>query len=249
MIKPVKVPKAAAIVAASLRRRIVLGELAEDAALPTETELMAQYQVSRPTLREALRILEAESLIVVKRGARGGARVAHPEPSVAARHAALLLYLQGTTLQDVFDARLIIEPAAVTILARRAGRDPSILEPLRQAHAESEALREDLPAYASVAARFHELVVELAGNKTLALIALILLEIVEPNNQATFAALDREREVVDHAQGEHATLLGLLEDGDERAADFWRSHMQHARDAAIRSLGPDATLTFIDGSP
>src|SRR5215216_4502464 len=120
-----KSPKAAVAVAAGLRRRIVLGDLPEGAALPNETELMSQYEVSRPTLREALRILETESLISVKRGAGGGARVVHPEPSVAARHAATALRIQGTTLADVFTARSIIEPAAVDLLvgpgARRAG--------------------------------------------------------------------------------------------------------------------------------
>ena len=78
MNQPVKVPKAASLVAASLRRRIVLGDLGEGDALPNETELMRFYEVSRPTLREALRILETESLISVKRGARGGARVVRP---------------------------------------------------------------------------------------------------------------------------------------------------------------------------
>ena len=68
--QPVRIPKAAVIVAGEIRRRIVRGELKEGDALPSETELMRFFDVSRPTLREAMRILEAESLIAVKRGAR-----------------------------------------------------------------------------------------------------------------------------------------------------------------------------------
>lgn len=79
---PVQMPKAAEVVAADVRRRIVRGELRADDALPPETELMSQFGISRPTLREALRILEAEGLVAIRRGARGGARVQAPSPEV-----------------------------------------------------------------------------------------------------------------------------------------------------------------------
>ena len=248
MSERMKVPKAAVVVAAGLRRRIVLGDLPEGAALPNETELMSQYEVSRPTLREALRILETESLISVKRGAGGGARVAHPDPSVAARHAATVLRIQGTTLSDVFTARSIIEPAAVDLLVARARQDPDVVEPLRGLHRESTALRHDAQRYALVAARFHEQVIELAGNRTLTLIGLILLDIVESHNQATFAAIDHGDEIVDHAQDDHATLIEMLEQGDDGASSFWRQHMRGATAAAFEALGADATISVVEPS-
>jgi DNA-binding FadR family transcriptional regulator len=244
----VQAPKAAVSVAAGLRRRIVLGDLPQGAALPNETELMNQYQVSRPTLREALRILETESLISVKRGAGGGARVAHPDPSVAARHAATVLRIQGTTLADVFTARSIIEPAAVDLLVARARVDPDVVAPLRRLHAESTASRHDAQHYASLAARFHEQVIELAGNKTLTLIGLILLGIVEAHNQATFAAIDRGDEIVEHAQDDHATLIDLIELGDESASAYWRQHMRGATEAAFAALGADAPISVVEPS-
>lgn len=70
-------------------------ELARGAALLTESQLMAQLGVSRPTLREAFHILEAESLINVRRGVGGGAHVLPPDPAVGARYMGLLL--QSTT--------------------------------------------------------------------------------------------------------------------------------------------------------
>ena len=72
---PVRVPKAAALVAAQLRGQLVRGELAEGDALPPEHELMQRFGVSRPTLREAFRVLEGEALLSIQRGARGGARI------------------------------------------------------------------------------------------------------------------------------------------------------------------------------
>ena len=114
---PIRVPKAAELVAAHLRRQIVRGELCEGDALAPEAELMRQFGVSRPTLREAVRILESESLISVTRGARGGARVHMPDVSVATRYSGLLLQTSGTTLADVHLTRSVIEPAAARLLA------------------------------------------------------------------------------------------------------------------------------------
>ena len=113
----VRVPKMAELVASQLRRRIVTGELAEGDALPSEAVLMTQFGVSRPTLREAFRILEAESLIVVRRGAGGGGRVQLPSDDVAARYAALVLEHRRTPVQDVWEARSLFEPPAAGVLA------------------------------------------------------------------------------------------------------------------------------------
>src|SRR6516165_5919111 len=67
--------KAAERVAAELRREIITGNLRPGDRLASEKELQEQFEISRPTLREALRLLEAESLIEVVRGQYGGARV------------------------------------------------------------------------------------------------------------------------------------------------------------------------------
>src|SRR3546814_1841939 len=78
-MSPVRIPKAAEIIAQAIRRRIVLGDLVEGDLLPTEADLMTQFDVSRPTLREAIRLLEAEGLVRVLRGAKGGVRICRSE--------------------------------------------------------------------------------------------------------------------------------------------------------------------------
>src|SRR5260221_1083150 len=113
----VRVPKAAELVAAKIRRQIVSGDLPEGTALPPEAELVARYGVSRPTLREAFRILESELLVTVRRGVKGGAVVHTPSLEVAARSAQALLQYRGATLADLHQARILLEPPAAALLA------------------------------------------------------------------------------------------------------------------------------------
>ena len=78
-------------IADELRALIVGGELSEGDSLGHEPELVERFGVSRPSLREALRILEAEGLITVVRGVLGGVVVHEPDERMTARAAALVL--------------------------------------------------------------------------------------------------------------------------------------------------------------
>src|SRR3954469_12018121 len=114
---PIRSPKTAELVAGTLRRMIVDGQLTDGDFLPNEAGLMAHFGVSRPTLREAVRVLESERLVEVRRGSRTGARVRVPGPEIVARPAGLLLELSGATIADVMVARAGIEPMAARLLA------------------------------------------------------------------------------------------------------------------------------------
>src|SRR6202023_3913855 len=70
----IRIPKAAELVADTLRRRIIRGEYEPGQLLPAESALMASFDVARTTVRDAVRILESEGLLGVRRGANGGGR-------------------------------------------------------------------------------------------------------------------------------------------------------------------------------
>ena len=110
--------KAAETVAAELRRQIVTGRLKPGDKLHPENVLQAEFDVSRPTLREALRLLESESLITISRGKHGGARVGTVDLASAARQVGVFLQIERVTLADVWLARTIIEPPAAALLAQ-----------------------------------------------------------------------------------------------------------------------------------
>jgi GntR family transcriptional regulator, transcriptional repressor for pyruvate dehydrogenase complex len=242
--RPVRIPKAAVVVAGSLRRSIVRGDLQPGDPLPNETALMELYDVSRPVVREALRIIESEALISVKRGAGGGARVRRPDVGVAARHTALLLQLEGTTLADLFEARAILEPEAVRRLALRHSRDD--VRQLRRRHREDQRHVDDPAVYAVHAARFHEELIELSGNKTLAVLGRQLLEIVESHNRATLERTDDAVEVLRGASDFHGRLIDLIEAGDAEAAEaHWRQHLDEAAAVALERLGPTTIVDLL----
>ncbi len=241
-LQRVRVPKTAELVAANLRRRIVRGELAEGEALPPESQLMEQFGVSRPTLREAFRVLEAESLITVRRGSRGGARVHAPDVGVAARYAGLLLQMQGVKVSDVYQARIVIEPPAARMLAGRVSAGD--LDALQEVLDTELAAVDDPVKHGLVAMRFHERVVDLAGNATLAVLSGMLHEIIEGH----IAAATSLRRTSDDgparaAHRAHQKLLELLRAGNgEEAERFWRVHLVAAGEPLLAEFGGRAVV-------
>src|SRR5213078_3000693 len=105
------------VVAERLRRQIARGELTIGQRLPPEDKLTATFGIARTTLREALRILESEGLLEIRRGRAGGPVVTMPQIGSLAEGLAVTLQLQGTTAGDLDAARQLLEPSLVGWLA------------------------------------------------------------------------------------------------------------------------------------
>jgi len=215
-------------IADELRALIVSGQLEEGESLGREPDLVERFGVSRPSLREALRILEAEGFVTVVRGVRGGVVVHEPDERMTARTAALVLQARNVPLADVFEARSLIEPIAVRTIATMRGRRSAIRE-LRALIAEEETAIEDPERFAVANTAFHERLVSSAGNQTLTILAEMLDEIVT----RAVTAVSRHADVVGSLSvrrrgiRSQERLLDLLDAGDEAAAEaHWRSHMQ-----------------------
>jgi DNA-binding FadR family transcriptional regulator len=241
----VRVPKMGELVASSLRRQIVRGDLAEGDALPSESELMRQFGVSRPTLREAFRVLESESLISVRRGVHGGARVHVPNGDVAARYAALVLEHRGATLRDVYEARGAIEAACVGRVVQN--RTQKQLATLRQAVEDSRLLQGNPVRQMAEQSRFHQLLVEMTGNQTLVVLSGMLRRIVDVVN------LSHAHEDAGPPAGEralrkgfraHERLISLIEQRDVAEAEsLWRKHLLAADEYILEG---SSSLTVLD---
>lgn len=226
--RPVRVPKAAELIADAVRGQIARGELRPGSPLPNETELLSHFGVARPTVREALRILEAERLVEVVRGARGGARVRQPDIRAASGHCALLLQLQGATIADVYEVRLMLEPAAARLAAERA--PAAAARALRAVIDEEERIVDRGQSLAHLATRFQEMLVDVSGNQTLVLLVRLLHDLVArqavsrtPMIDVDDAGRDRLRRRLIGAQREVAAAIAAGRGAE--AERLWRRYL------------------------
>ena len=241
-----RVPKTAELVAGHLRAQIVRGELRNGDTLPPEMELVERYGISRPTLREAFRVLESEALISVRRGARGGARVHTPTLDVAARNAGIVLQHRGTTMEDIYVARTIIEvPCARRLAERRTRTD---LDVLWASVEEAEAALGEPDRFIRLHTEFHRLIVDLAGNETLALLNGMVRHIIELANWTRVARDPGGTTPKASHRGAraHRRLVEHIEARDTDAAEaLWRTHLVEAGEFLTEGPGPQTVLEVL----
>lgn len=240
------VRKAADVAAAALRRRIILGELREGESLPPEDELLASLGVSKPTLRQAIRILESESLVSVRRGPRGGTYVSVPRIQTAAGYAATVLDYRRATTSDLFEAAAALEGPCVAMLAR--SRTGAQLDRLRIAVDEEATAVGDPPRLLLLESDFHRLLIELAGNATLRVLCEMVRTVIDA---ATVKYLATTRPAV-HGPAvtagarTHRRVVDLIERRDAEAAEaLWRKHIRETAVQVRGSGGADRVLDIL----
>jgi GntR family transcriptional regulator, transcriptional repressor for pyruvate dehydrogenase complex len=120
MFAPIAVTRASSSIADQIRQAIVTGKLSAGNRLPPERELAEQFGVSRVTVRDALRALEAMGLLEVRVGARGGAFVTVPSGAIMGQTMSDMMMMSALTPADVVEARLVVELGTVTLACARA---------------------------------------------------------------------------------------------------------------------------------
>lgn len=212
-------------VAANIRQQIATGDLAIGDRLPTEDELIEHYGIARTTLREALRILESQGLIRIRRGRGGGATVTMPDLSRLAEPLAVVLQLRRTTVADLDAARLLIEPHLAAWLAEHRTVDD--LTALRAGVAEASAAADaaDQVAFGRAAARVHATILERGGNESLSVISQLLHRLVI--HRYTSGARQSDQALLRRAAKSYQRLYELIERRDaEGASAHWEKQMK-----------------------
>ena len=218
-------------IAGAIRDAIVDGTLIVDERLPSEAELAEQFDVSRPTVREALKRLAAQSLIRTARGAFGGAFVRRLSYEEAyGQHittATLLLGMNDVSFETACEARYALERACAPIATAR--RDPDHLATMRaEIHRQAQPGLSD-ERFCDSDVTFHRALVDAAGNPVLSYQLAGAVEAMQPlMNMITFTARSRE-EIV----GLHTRITDALEARDAGAAET----ALHALEAYTLTLG------------
>jgi len=168
--------KRSELVAVNLVRDIGAAGLQVGDRLPDEASMLAQYAVSRESLREALRILEVQGLITIHRGPGGGPKVAGIDPAYLARTATLYFHLSGATYDEMFETWLMIEPAVAEKVAALPDRQ-HVRRSLEPFIAELSADVE-LEEFFTMSTGFHAELAKLSGNRVLGLLVQAIGHIV-----------------------------------------------------------------------
>ena len=239
-IAPLRAQKLWTVVAEHVRSQIARGELTPGDTLTLEADLLKQFQVSRPTLREALRVLESEGLIELGRGARKGATVLGPSINTVAKYGALYLATQGTTIGEVHQVRTLIEPSMVAVLAAKPSK-----ECVRALTACADRQRQAIEAGNHDAAvlaldELHRLIIQYTDNRALSMLAGVLgnmpaMAYRQPlltGSLATRKAFQHRTEKSVEAHGELVRLIAARK--ADKAEGFWREYMTDTADFLTR---------------
>ena len=203
-----------------LQALILQGGLAVGDRLPSQRDLAARLGVSRPSLREAISALETMGLVVVRVGS--GVYVAPPT-----LRAPPWRFADRCSPRDVYEARLGLEGYAVRLAAARMdGAGATRLDAAVDAMAVALG-RGDVAGRAAADARFHDLIVELAGNPVLAGMVGPMRDMVGESQRLPMARLDRLGETL----AEHRTIAASLRAGDVAGSEeAMKAHIEAAAD-------------------
>lgn len=228
-------------IAGRIRQMIADSALKEDDELGSEADLIARYDASRPSIREAIRILEAEGLVKIVKGARS-VKVRQPSSDLPTRFGALFLRAQGCGMGDAYHARTLIEPAAIRELILRASDDD--IGALDLIVAEEElAAKSDPVQFSALTVRFHEEVARLSGNKVIHLLLTMMRSMFENHAKATIS--NDSSENFRRAIKSHRILIHLIRKRRiDEAEVFWRRHLEVVERIMARSPGYDGLVEF-----
>jgi DNA-binding FadR family transcriptional regulator len=235
-------------VAAELRARILAGDGFDDYRLPTQDQLVADFGVSYPSIREAIRILETEGLVTVRRGSVGGAEVHRPDESSAAYHLGLALQARRVTLGDLAAGLRLLEPLCAAECARRADRAKTVVPVLEASIEKSAGLTEDGVAFTRAAREFHDLLVEFTPNATIRHVVGSLVTLWSAQEQAWAEAMTRRGQYPAPAEAAdairvHRRIAGEIAAGRDAAAErLARAHLA-ATQALILGRYDDGIVT------
>jgi GntR family transcriptional repressor for pyruvate dehydrogenase complex len=223
--RPLRLPRVAEMVADALRDAILSGEMTE---VPRLEDLIERFDVGPPAVREAMRILETEGLITVRRGNVGGADVHLPTADRVAYMVSLVLQSDAAALGDVGAALRQLEPLCAAMCAERSDRGKTVVPQLRAIVAEQAAALDDRVRTLEIVDRFHDTIVKECGNATMIVVVGALERIWARHASAVYdndGAAPAPPAVMKASLKEHARLVTAIEKGDPRTADLAARHL------------------------
>jgi GntR family transcriptional repressor for pyruvate dehydrogenase complex len=250
----IRQPRVAEIVASRLRDDILSGRLREGDILPSQENLLVDFGVSPPALREAIHILELDGLISVRRGNMGGAVVHQPSAERTAHMISMVLQARESTPADVSGALIDLEPICAGMCAARDDRMTEVVPYLEAEIATQAEHFDDVGRYVPNARRFHEALVSRCGNEPMILLIGSLELIWSAHESAVWSDESSPESDGSHTQGpmrrgtmraalrDHHRIVDAIREGNRaRAVRLAQDHLAAARRNTL-AFGLDKTI-------
>lgn len=219
-------------VADEIKQWVVERDLKSGDKLPNESAMIETFGVSKGTVREALRILEAQGLIVTKTGPGGGSIIGEVSPDRARALLANYFYFQDLSVSDIYEMRKALEPElAASLAGKLQPAELDELQTLAEHHPDPARSAEEEKEQHIASLRFHARLSEFAGNRLLGFVvgfmARILTDLTVFRGLYDPPNIDLWRKGREH----QLQLVDALRRGDDRAArDIMTSHMHVAEE-------------------
>lgn len=219
------------LVADAIKDWVVERGLQPGDRLPGEADLIARFAMSKGTIREAMRLLQAQGLVVTKTGPGGGSFVGEVGKDRA--HALLgnYFYFRNISIDDIYQVRIALEPDLAASLAGRLSVDQlAELDQIMTAYAAPAADAEEERAQHVASLKFHARLAEFADNALLGFIIGFMAQILADLTVYKRLYSKPNHELWKQGRDHQAGLVSALRDGDAEAARaIMREHMQMAR--------------------
>lgn len=221
LFRPVNHGRMSEMIVEQIRLLIRQGRLKPGDRLPAERDLCERFDVSRVTIREALRVLEAAGLVEIRVGARGGAFVTAPSSGRVGAGLADLLSMSSLSAAEVTEARQVLELGIIPIVCERA--TPEDIADLRAICQHARKALGDHDYQLSLSTEFHFRVAQAAHNGAIELLVRSLREAM----LMSLARAHQEAPIGEQGLQEHMAFVDAIEARDsDRAAAIMRKHLQ-----------------------
>jgi GntR family transcriptional repressor for pyruvate dehydrogenase complex len=230
--EPLHIPRAADVIAESLRADILSGELAVGSLLPPERQLVIKSGYGRASVREALKRLTLEGLVAVKVGRSGGYVIQESAPHAVIR--SLDLFITGRRIPGphLLEIREIIEPECAALAAER--RSDVSVQQLRQLTDSMASVTEDIPLFIDRNTEWHVLIAQMSGNDVLAAVITSISSNIRASHE--IEAYDSQ-EMLRAAQRIHEAVLESIDRQDPvTARRRMHRHLKSASEVALPDL-------------
>ncbi len=209
-------------------RRAVLEAPGPDVFLGSEEQLIAALGVSRPTFRQAAKLLRHENLLTIKRGMGGGFFTRSPSADAVSRMAAIFLNAQGTGMRQINDVVGPLQAEAARLVANNPDRavrsrlTEFIAEQLKEDHLAASATR---PVRSMLG--FERLLAEISGNPAISLVINVMLDLVRDARRVQ--PLQRPDLIASYGQFQSRLAQAVLEGDAEMAVLICNRHAEEVR--------------------